>query len=231
MDVRRDITAKRARVIATACAAFALLAASGCGVRCNQVLVDEPLPIAGDGAPPLCQTVESKKAFAAPQWLVRCRRDWQRWRHGEEAKVNRDEFVVPPAPRFHPVPTRPVFAPLEFEAPPGATRQPVADGSKTQPYTEEVPAPVPTAPPAAAPVPAPAKEPPKAAEGASRPLIAPPRLMPRAVTPKAAAASGPALIRSESKPIDPTVSVIPSPPKAEAPLAEEAARPQWRARR
>lgn len=229
MDAQRELKAHGLRGAYLAGVAM-LCAASGCGVRCNQMLVDEPMPIGGNGAAPVCQAAETKSSFAAPSWLVRCRRDWHRWRHGEEAAVERSEFIVPPSPRYHPVPTRPVFAPLEFEAPPGfsmpaATEQPSVEAPKP---IEEVPAPQ-----ASTPEP-PKPDPPPGVEDSARKselLIAPPRLMPRTLTTKPTTASRPA-----SRPVEPPSnrsmdSEIPEAPKAEAPLSEAAARPTWKARR
>lgn len=231
---------ERTAACAPALAAMFLLAACiGCGVRADQNLSHAPLPICDNTGVAACQTLENRASFAAPSWLVRCRREWSHWRHGQASPVEREAIVIPPAPRFHPVPTRPVFAPLEYEAPAGAEIQeqqtppaPVPPKPQMKFPAEEVPGPVEAQPSEAAPAP---QAPPTSAKNdltASPETSAiAPKLLPRVLLPKAQ--PSPSLtppLRSAAKPKQ-QISKIPDAPLATEPLAESIPSPDWKPRR
>lgn len=240
---------RREMASALALLAMSLLAASsGCGVRADSRLNQAPLPICNEVAPETCQTLENSEVFEAPSWLVRCRRGWLHWRHGHETPVEREAIVIPPPPRFHPVPTRPVFAPLEFEAP-FATLAPQPQKNDSAPPVpptpnpkvapEEIPGPQKSdapADPSPVDAPKPAQESPPTAirnsegEGAET-AIAPPKLLPRVLMPKTSRQTTIAPpVRATIKP-NPISSKIPDVPLATEPLEESASSPAWKPRR
>lgn len=241
------------RIARSASALVAMLvlgACAGCGVRADQNLNHAPLPICDNAGPEACQTLENKEAFAAPSWLVRCRRQWLHWRHGHGMPAEeREVIVIPPAPRFHPVPTRPVFAPLEYEAPAGAEIEPVqlpAAPAPPKPQMqfppEEIPgsssAPAPKKMPENQPAETPRIEqptnPPAMNSNESTPVqnaAAAPKLLPRVLMPKASRQISPTPpIRTAAKP-NPIESKIPDAPQATEPLAESTSSPAWKPRR
>lgn len=238
---KRDCTA-----CALAPAAAILLAlCAGCGVRADQRLSQAPLPICGDGSSQICQTAERGEAFEAPSWLVRCRRGWLQWRNGRGITEEREAILIPPPPRFHPVPTRPVFSPLEYEAPADARLSPLpqlpapaAPVPKPTTTPEEISNPpetqrAPGQPPAersepkqqsASTVPSGNESAPGQQSAALAPKLLPRVLMPK-TSPKLNAATGvPSVARS-----NPLTAKIPDSPQATEPLEEST--PQWKPRR
>lgn len=209
----------------TRLAALFVLLLSGCGVRVNPHLAPSPLPL-NDGACAECTPTGNRNAqAAAPGWLVRCRRDWERWRRGEGVPVVHDTLILPPAPRFHPVPTRPVFSPQPWEEP--AAKQ--IDPSEPQPLPahpttppEEIPPPeveMPESPPPPVGVQSAPKSPPSAAESnfakGESPSV-------KLTAPRTSRRAVPSSRRDELS--------LPEAPRATAPLPETPL-PQWRPRR
>lgn len=264
MHRKRKLLGRDFGTSANALLAAALLAFSGgCGMRACQELTctgaSAPLAICGSGGGELCQTVEREKRLAGPHWLAQCRLGWRQWRHGAGSAVVEEEFVAPPAPRFHPVPTRPVFSPLEFEAPAGAEMAPqsiapeLVDPGKIAPVPmppkEEVPAPgkeaAPEKEPESKPKPGANPEagvaPADPLNGASTPQLLPRTLLPRTQTPKAVATkpslaapklTSPKLTAARSAPqTDLSRSQIPDAPLPTAPLSEATPQPVWKPRR
>ncbi len=243
---------------ATALVAAALLAFSGgCGMRACQELTcsgaSAPLAICGSGEGEPCQTIQREKRLAGPHWLAECRLGWRQWRHGAGSAVVEEEFVAPPAPRFHPVPTRPVFSPLESEAPAGAEMAPQSIAPELVDSGKIAPVPMPpkqeitnpgsgaalekeqesTTKPGAAPA--------DPLNGASTPQLLPLTLLPRTQLPKAVATkpslaapklTSPKLTaaRSASR-ADLSRAQIPDAPSPTAPLSEATPKPVWKPRR
>jgi hypothetical protein len=235
MDVQRNSQNGHRTHYVRAISGFGLLACLlGCGVRSSPQVRETPLPICGNGHE-VCQTISQDEQSNAPGWLIRCRLNWARWRNGEGTSHREEGVVIPPPPRFHPVPTRPVFSPLPTELPAGATHlkspaapippaknQFPADLSPDSAPVEEVPAPRTSDTSSEA---ADTPEPISPERAALAPKYLPRALLPRVSTP---AASKPKTISSNPDFIE---SKVPDAPQATEPLADAPLKTDWKPRR